>query len=86
MNLLARLLSAEGRQDEARDLLVECLRDVLDHSIGMDGWQWRSHEAAFQQYRSLYLELFPDSGEEELLQREIPISTFSYRESPGDSD
>jgi hypothetical protein len=73
---LAEIWHRQGLSDEARALLIEALRGVVDESRSATYSDTRKQlEESFQNHRSTYLRLFPARGEMELTEEGIPTST-----------
>jgi hypothetical protein len=73
-SLLARIWHGGGREDEAHELLIECLqKTAIDGRLAARD-ERADYEEWFQANRKTYLELFPDRGEAELKEQGIPAS------------
>ena len=75
MGLLAEIWLKRGRIEEARALLIECLKSLLDESKTATGSDRKLFEKWFQQHRSTYLKLFPERGDASLRKNGIPPTT-----------
>ncbi len=80
MNALAEIWQRQGREEQARSLLIGAMKGLLDQSRAATGSDRRLFEQWFQNRRSAYLKLFPDQGNEDLRHHGIPSSTLG--ESP----
>jgi hypothetical protein len=77
MGLLAEIWCQGGRQDEARALLLECLRRLLAESKTATGSDKQLFERWFQCQRGALLRLFPSIAEAALAEANLPGSTLS---------
>jgi hypothetical protein len=59
MGLLADIWCQRGKRDEARSLLIECMKGVLAESLEATGSDRQRHEDWFQNHRRMFLRLFP---------------------------
>lgn len=75
MSILAEIWCKNGRSEEAKTLLQECLQRLLAGSESATGSDKKLFESWFQCHRSTYLRLFPETGAEELDEHGIPEST-----------
>ena len=77
MGLLAEIWCRDGRQDEAKALLLECLRRLLVESKSATGSDKQLFERWFQRQRGVLLKLFPSDAEATLAEGSVPGSTLS---------
>jgi hypothetical protein len=79
MSHLAEIWAQQGKQVQAKELLVDCLRKlqvlVKDSKHAMDREQY---EGEYQFHRQTYMRLFPETAEQEFVQAGIP-ATMSAR-------
>lgn len=75
MGLLARVWHEQGRTEQARELLVGCLRDVAAEAARATGSDRKLFEEWFQSHRSTYSTLFGDDAE--LRAAGLPDSTLN---------
>ena len=78
MGLLAEMWCRDGKQDAAKNLLLDCLRRVLEESKTASGSDRDLFEKWFQKQRGTFLRLFP-ADEAVLLAQSIPSSTRGPR-------
>jgi hypothetical protein len=76
VGMLAEIWCRQGRQDEARTLLIEAMRGVLDESRSATGSDRQFYEEWFQNQRTAFLRLFPKEGEAALSRLKFPSSTL----------
>ena len=77
MGSLAQIWCQRGRPDEAKALLLDCLRRLLAESKTATGSDKQLFENWFQNQRAALLRLFPSGGEADLAAGGIPGSTLS---------
>ena len=77
MALLAQIWCQRGRPDEAKVLLLDCLRRLLAESKTASGSDKQLFENWFQNQRTALLRLFPSDGEADLAVGGIPGSTLN---------
>ncbi len=75
MSFLAEIWTKRGRNEEARSLLLDCLKRLLEESKSATGSDRQLFERWFQRHRTTYLRLFPDHPESELQKAGIPNTT-----------
>jgi hypothetical protein len=75
MGFLAQIWHRNGRTEDAHELLVECLKRLLDESQSATGSDKKLFEDWFQNHRSTYLQLFPERGDAALAEHRIPRTT-----------
>ena len=78
MDLLAKIWHGQGRSDDARRLLADCLKELAGDAKAATGSDRKLYEEWYQNRRKTYLELFPD-GEETLHDLGLPASTLNSR-------
>jgi hypothetical protein len=76
MGLLARIWCGRKKQDDAKQLLVGCLTGLVKKNQALRGSDRRLYEAAFQEHRKTFLELFPEAGDAGLARLGVPKSTL----------
>jgi hypothetical protein len=79
MGRLAEIWSKQGRTEEARALLIECLQRLSDQSKTAKGSDKKLYEKWFQNQRSAYLTLFPGEADK-LAAHGLPDSTLQLAE------
>lgn len=79
MGLLAEIWCRNGKRDDARDLLIECLQRLLVESKTATGSDIALFEKWFQQKRADFLKSFPSDAEPLMAAKGIPQSTISGR-------
>ena len=62
MALLADIWFQRGERDQARSLLLQCLKRVLEESRKSTGYGRRSCEMVFLDFRNTFLKFFPDDA------------------------
>ena len=75
MSLLAKIWHQHGKQEKARELLVECLKGVALEAKEATGSDRKLFERWYQNHRRTYLELFGDRTDT-LAQLGLPESTL----------
>ncbi len=75
MGLLAKLWHQQGRSDDARELLIDCLKGLVIEAKQARGSDRELFEEWFQNHRAAYFELFPDDADS-LAGRALPDSTL----------
>jgi hypothetical protein len=75
MGLLAEIWCRRGRREEAKQLLLDCLRKLLAERETAIGSDQQLFEDWFQNQRAAMLRLFPQDGEAILAASGIPVST-----------
>ena len=77
MSILAEIWTQRGKADNARELLIDCLQNLIvlvkESKYPSDQ---RIYEEEFQCHRRTFLRLFPDPGELELSRRGIPAASI----------
>jgi hypothetical protein len=73
MSYLAEIWHRQGKRDEARALLLECMRKMLEEGRQAEGSDKKLHEEWFQNHRSTFLRLFAG---EPLRGHGLPETTF----------
>jgi len=76
MRLLAELWCGSGKHEPAKQLLLDCLRRLLQESTTATGSDKALFEEWFQSQRSAFLKLFPADAEALLAAGAIPSSTL----------
>lgn len=76
MGLLAELWCRDGKQEAARELVLDCLRRLLEESKTATGSDEDLFEKWFQNKREVFLKLFPGDGEGGLIRMAVPKSTL----------
>jgi hypothetical protein len=76
MGLLAEFWCGSGKRDAASELLLDCLRRLLEESKAANGSDKRLFEEWFQNQRSTFLRLFPEGGETALASNRLPGATL----------
>lgn len=76
MGLLAEIWLKSDKREDAKKLLLECLRKLLAESKTATGSDKRFFEDCFQNQRGTWLKLFPQDGESTLAANGIPNSTL----------
>jgi hypothetical protein len=76
MALLAEIWSKRGKHEDAKNLLLDCLRKLIAESKTATGSDKRLFENWFQNQRRAMLNLFPEDGEIVLTTGGIPNSTL----------
>jgi hypothetical protein len=74
MSHLAEIWCRNGKTDEGRSLLVECLRKMLEDGHKTEGSDRKLFEEWFQNHRRTFLRLFPG---ESLQQYDLPETTLN---------
>lgn len=77
MGLLAEIWCKRGKQGDARILLMDCLRKLVNESRTATGSDKRLFENWFQNQSGTWLRLFPSEGEIALAAAAIPSSTLN---------
>ena len=77
MGLLAEIWCKRGKQEDAKSLLIDCLRKLVDESKTATGSDKGLFENWFQNQRGTLLSLFPSEGETALAASAIPRSTLN---------
>jgi hypothetical protein len=75
MSLLARLRYEQGKPDEARDLLLDCLTGLVKEAKEATGSDRKLFEAWYQKHRTTFIDLIP-GGSESLKNAGLPESTL----------
>jgi hypothetical protein len=76
LGLLAEIWFKRGQKEEAKELLLDCLRKLDTDSKTAAGSEKRFFEECFQNQRGTFLRLFPQGGETFLSTAGIPTSTL----------
>lgn len=76
MGFLAEIWWGQGRREDGKTLLIECLRRLLDGSKEATGSDKQLFEEWFQNQRRSLLKLFPSDGHAALDANRIPSSTL----------
>jgi hypothetical protein len=76
MGYLAEIWFAKGKRGEAMDLLVDCLKRLLDESKTATGSDIDLFERWFQERKATLAKLFPDAGEI-MARAGVPETTIS---------
>jgi len=78
MSLLAKMWHSQGRVDDARELLIDCLKGLVNDAKEATGSDRKLFDEWYQNHRKTYLELFPDNIGK-LKQLGLPDSTLNSR-------
>jgi hypothetical protein len=76
MGLLAEIWFKREKNEDAKELLLDCLRKLVAESKTATGSDKRFFEDCFQNQRGTFLRLFPQDGETVLAAGGIPTSTL----------
>lgn len=76
LGLLAEIWFKREKKEDAKELLLDCLRKLVAESKAATGSDKRFFEDCFQNHRGTFLRLFPQGGETLLAAGEIPNSTL----------
>jgi hypothetical protein len=77
IGLLAEIWCKREKQEDAKELLIDCLRKLVAESKTATGSDKRFIEDRFQNQRGTFLKLFPQSGEGVLEASGMPSSTLN---------
>ena len=75
MSLMARIWVKRGNNEQARDLLIDCLEGLSEEAKAATGSDRNLYEEWYQTHRSTYLELFPNQAYV-LQEKRIPNTTL----------
>ncbi|MCA9232089.1 MAG: hypothetical protein KDA57_15680 [Planctomycetales bacterium] len=78
MSLLAKIWHSQRKSNDAQELLVDCLKGLIDEAKEATGSDRKLFEEWYQNHRQTYLELFAD-GADKLQELGLPESTFIRR-------
>jgi hypothetical protein len=76
MGLLAEIWFKREKREDAKELLLDCLRKLVAESKTATGSDKRFFEECFQNQRGTFLRLFAQVGETVLVAGGIPTSTL----------
>ncbi|MBI2924615.1 MAG: HEAT repeat domain-containing protein [Verrucomicrobia bacterium] len=77
MGLLAEIWCKGEKQEDAKGLLLDCLRRLVAESKTATGSDRRYFEDCFQKQRATLLRLFPSDGQAVLAENGLPSSTLN---------